>query len=346
MSRPVPTAERASVDDASISGVPISGGPSSGGAPLQEAAASTPPGPLPTAVSITHEHVLGVLHTETSGAPAGREVRVLDAGCGDGQLLSYLAQCLARLTPSQRYELYGFDVVDHGVQASGFLTGALQRLEREWPLGHWRDRIAAITQQEPWPWPDGYFDVVVSNQVVEHVGDPLRFFGEVSRVLKPGGVSMHLFPLRHYVYEGHLLLPFVHRIRNFPLLVAYIRWMSRLGLGKFRAHHRQTGVSLETFAERHADYMHYYTHYLTYREALALGKRHGLRVSFRYTRDFYTRRLLRIVGKQQSFRLARQSAIGEWLAVCLLRYVSCVTLFLEKRETYRTKGGPGEGDGR
>jgi SAM-dependent methyltransferase len=37
------------------------------------------------------------------------------------------------------------------------------------------------------PFPDGVFDLVTANMVVEHLPDPLAQFREVARVLKPGG---------------------------------------------------------------------------------------------------------------------------------------------------------------
>ncbi len=38
------------------------------------------------------------------------------------------------------------------------------------------------------PWPEDFFDAVVSNQVIEHVRDTDTFVSEIARVLRPGGV--------------------------------------------------------------------------------------------------------------------------------------------------------------
>lgn len=50
------------------------------------------------------------------------------------------------------------------------------------------------------PYPDGTFDLVVSDNVLEHLEDPVQVFSEVARVLKPGGRFLSKTPNRwHYV---------------------------------------------------------------------------------------------------------------------------------------------------
>jgi 2-polyprenyl-3-methyl-5-hydroxy-6-metoxy-1,4-benzoquinol methylase len=59
------------------------------------------------------------------------------------------------------------------------------------------------------PWPDGYFDAVYCNAVIEHVGDfenQKKMASEVMRVGKRWFVST---PNRWYPFEFHLRLPFV-----------------------------------------------------------------------------------------------------------------------------------------
>lgn len=289
------------------------------------------------ASSITHEHILAVILTELAarGTQEGA-LRILDAGCGNGRLLEYLATNLALVHPELSVELHGYDVGDHGVQtAVTYFGDTVQRLTGQIPGTPWADRLHLISQDDRWPFPDGYFDVVVSNQVLEHVHDHDAFLGQLVRVLKTGGFSAHLFPLRHYIYESHLNLPFVHRIRNHDLLVRYITTLSRLGLGKYSGEGRASGVPLSVYAERHADYMVHFTQYRSYDDFLQLAKRHHLRASFRYTQEFYSSKLARMLGRPPRARYRRRrSALIDWLCVMVLRYVSGVTLFLEKRESY------------
>lgn len=64
------------------------------------------------------------------------------------------------------------------------------------------------------PLPDGSFDLVVSFQVLEHVGSPAATLDECVRLLKPGGQMYHVFPNYHSFYEGHykvLWLPLLNQ---------------------------------------------------------------------------------------------------------------------------------------
>ena len=134
--------------------------------------------------------------------------------------------------------------------------------------------------------------------------------------------------------EGHLLLPWAHRIRDHDSLHAYIAFMARLGLSKFRQH-RTYGVERANYVERHTDYIWHHTNYLSCPEVLALARRTRLRASFRYTTDFYAQKLRSTRGPRlaETYTTDR-SALLNWLAVAVLKYVSSICLFLEKREAY------------
>lgn len=58
------------------------------------------------------------------------------------------------------------------------------------------------------PYEDESFDIVVSDNVLEHLDNPVAVFREVSRVLRPGGVFLAKTPNRwHYVAIGATLTP-------------------------------------------------------------------------------------------------------------------------------------------
>lgn len=49
-------------------------------------------------------------------------------------------------------------------------------------------------------YPDAHFDLVVSSEVLEHVGDTARMLAEIGRVLKPGGLAILTFPSREFPF--------------------------------------------------------------------------------------------------------------------------------------------------
>ncbi len=93
--------------------------------------------------------------------------RVLDVGCGTGELLSRLA----RKFPEAG--LAGLDAVPEMLAiAKGKLpAGADLRIG-------WANEL---------PWPDASFDVVVSSNMFHYVTDPVGAVREMNRVLAPGG---------------------------------------------------------------------------------------------------------------------------------------------------------------
>jgi SAM-dependent methyltransferase len=287
------------------------------------------------AASLTHEHLLCVIATEARELPAERRLEILDLGCGEGRMLGYFARNLPRVLPGVRPSLYGLEAHDVGVQRSAFMERASAHLASVAPETRWQERLFGISSTERWPFPDACFDFIVSNQVLEHVKDHWLVFSEMRRTLKEGGRAVHLFPLKHCWYEGHLWLMWVHRIQNADLRAAYVRLSSRLGLGKYRGHRSAFGMSLEQYSEMHSDYIQFMTNYLTESEVLAHAKQAGLRASFTYTQELYYRKLRQLLRRPVPFRYSsRRNALADWLWLKALRYVSGVTLYLEKKQSY------------
>jgi len=54
------------------------------------------------------------------------------------------------------------------------------------------------------PYPDTTFDLVITHDVLEHVEDPRVTVAEIRRVLKPGGLSLNVFPLYLGALSHHL----------------------------------------------------------------------------------------------------------------------------------------------
>jgi SAM-dependent methyltransferase len=84
-------------------------------------------------------------------------------------------------------------------------------------------REAAVLSDEALPYPGGKFSAVVSNYVLEHMGNPEKHLAEVLRILEPGGRYVFRTPNRwHYVGIVSSLLPhgvhlaIANRLRALP----------------------------------------------------------------------------------------------------------------------------------
>jgi SAM-dependent methyltransferase len=108
-------------------------------------------------------------------------VRVLDAGCGAGE---YVA-ALSRL---------GYDV--QGVEY-------LPEKVAQWGGAHRGDPRVQQGDLMRLPFPDGAFDAVLLNEVLEHVPDERATLSELRRVLRPGGVLLLFSPNRRWPFETH-----------------------------------------------------------------------------------------------------------------------------------------------
>lgn len=104
---------------------------------------------------------------------------VLDVGTGSGQMASCWSERCKKL--------YSVDVCDQRVTSEGF--------------------DFYLIKDEILPFEDGEFDVVISNQVLEHVWDQERHIEEIARVLKPNGVAYLSTPNRFCLMEPHYRLP-------------------------------------------------------------------------------------------------------------------------------------------
>lgn len=79
------------------------------------------------------------------------------------------------------------------------------------------------------PFEDATFDVVVSNHVIEHVGNgtaQLDHLREMARVLRPDGVCYLAVPNRWMLVEPHFKLPFLSWLPS-SLADAYVRFAGK-----------------------------------------------------------------------------------------------------------------------
>lgn len=107
-----------------------------------------------------------------------RDRAILDVGCGIG-------------TYVRRFRAFSDDV--HGLEVE---EERVAEASRELP-----NIVCGVG--EALPWPDDRFDLVFSNEVIEHVADDRRTAQEMVRVTRPGGLVVLFCPNRLYPFETH-----------------------------------------------------------------------------------------------------------------------------------------------
>lgn len=158
-----------------------------------------------------------VIDTAVGLAGTGQGARkILDFGCGRGTLIGI------GLKRAPAADFYGADTFD-GIYANW----------REKLPEALRGRIGRIEEGRI-PFPDGTFDVVVSNQVFEHIREPARSVAEIVRVLKPGGAFLALFPTADAWFEGHVGIYFAHLLRAPELQRRYLHLLRSMGFGYYK----------------------------------------------------------------------------------------------------------------
>jgi SAM-dependent methyltransferase len=179
-----------------------------------------------------HQNILRELgHTLEPGA------RVLDFGCGAGNMV-------------EEYCAAGYDA-----------SGCDIRVPTE------TERLRRIDEKtRSLPFADSTFDFVFSDQVLEHVQDHAAAFAEIKRVLKPGGISLHIFPAKLKPTEAHVFVPLGGAIQSRRWLLL---WAS-LGI----RNSFQRGKSVREVVALNSDYLRNRTNYLSRSEIITAASAH------------------------------------------------------------------------
>ncbi len=113
-------------------------------------------------------------------------MKLLEIGVGSGGISHHFS------TRPDQYEVHAVDVVDGRRVKEGYEF--------------------TLVSDSKLPFADRSFDIVISNHVIEHVGDRARQFRhlkEISRVLTEDGVGYLAVPNRWMLIEPHYALPFL-----------------------------------------------------------------------------------------------------------------------------------------
>lgn len=108
-------------------------------------------------------------------------------------------------------------------------------------------------QADPYrlPYADDSFDVVISTSVFEHAQRTEECMAEINRVLRPGGVAMHVFPGKWYLpVEPHIYVPLV----NWFWPLAQRPWLALWAIAGIRNEH-QKGLTWREVTRLNAAYV-------------------------------------------------------------------------------------------
>ena len=130
-----------------------------------------------------------------------RRLRLLEIGTGSGVIAHYFAT-----HPGLGCDVDAVDVIDQRQVTDGYRYQTVPGVEL--------------------PFADASFDAVISNHVIEHVGDGTAqqaHLYEIARVLRTGGRAYLATPSRWQVVEPHYRIAFLSWLPK-PLRSRYLRW--------------------------------------------------------------------------------------------------------------------------
>jgi SAM-dependent methyltransferase len=135
-------------------------------------------------------------------------VRVLDLGCGLGEFARAFARRGARAL--------GTDI------ATSRLAEARQRVKNDPAAAGVEGFMAAAGEHLPFR--TGSLDLIVLNEVIEHVDDDRKTLHEIARALRPGGICVLYAPNRLYPFETHgIYIGQRYVFGNIP----FVNWLPR-----------------------------------------------------------------------------------------------------------------------
>ena len=185
------------------------------------------------------------------------ELRVLDWGCGRGRLVMTLLE--------KGVDCYGVDTDPTVIDNSRSYFSSKSH-DSEF-------RLRVIGEDFHTNFPDNFFDVVISDNVLEHIADLGAALAEISRITKHDGWGFHLFPARFTIHEGHLHMPIVHWLPKNSLRRNAILLFTSIGVEPGWPETR--ALSLKEKATVYYSYSRDKTFYRSPKEILKLCRRRG-----------------------------------------------------------------------
>lgn len=209
------------------------------------------------------------------------KIRILDWGCGRGRSVAKL-----RLAG---FEAYGLDIDERVLENGKPLISQLGFTGTE-ILQH-------IDKSEHFP--DGFFDMVFSEQVLEHVQNLDCVLEEIRRISSVGSIGIHLFPGAWNVIEGHIHIPFVHWLPKHSIRRLLIFTGLLLGYGPTGGWPENEGKTLWEKSAVFEQYLRRKTFYRPTKRIISKLKEYGFEVKREifFTRGKRTRFLPKVLSR-------------------------------------------------
>ncbi len=118
---------------------------------------------------------MGRLKKIMSLIPKRKNIKILDAGCGEGQLLSMISKKFGSLN----LKLYGTDITTIS------LKSAKKRI---------KNTKFSLQDLRNLDYKDEFFDIIICTEVIEHIPEYKKVLKELKRVLKKVGTLIISFP--------------------------------------------------------------------------------------------------------------------------------------------------------
>jgi SAM-dependent methyltransferase len=151
------------------------------------------------------------LYAASRGLSA-KQIKVLDWGCGRGRFVLWLLE--------QGFDAYGVDIdpepIDNGL--------VLFRKK-----GYHNTPLTLFLPEGRTVYEDGFFDFIMTDNVLEHVSDLDKVVNEIDRLTAATGGGYHIFPAQRQFIEGHLFMPFVHWLPKGSLRKSLIAFFVKRG---------------------------------------------------------------------------------------------------------------------
>jgi SAM-dependent methyltransferase len=207
--------------------------------------------------------------TQQSTSESG--IRILDFGCGRGGTVGRLRRL--------GWRTFGVEIEQKFIAAGAIVNAGNGGV---YPV------LSVMDDGGRTIFPDGFFDSVISDQVLEHVADLGNVASEIARILRPGGYVFHRLPAQYLFVEPHYRLPLVHWLPKNGVRRAAISALVSMG--------HPVPLPPDMPARHRTDVIHRYScDHTYYRSPAAIAsefRKHGIRLDFVSAQRRWIRRKL------------------------------------------------------